>query len=183
MADTAIELLSSLHIIEYVEKDQPISIGSASSEPLFSQQYALHNIGQNIQGRNGQEDEDIGLIEAKNNSKLTQPNVPPIIVAVIDTGIDLDHPDLVNNIWVNTGEIPDDGIDNDGNGYIDDVTGINLVAGNNNTDDDNGHGTHCSSIIGSSNNGLGIAGIAGDFVKIMPIKILDANGSGSLRNL
>lgn len=98
-----------------------------------------------------------------------------IIVAVIDTGVDYDHEDLTDNIWFNENEVPDDGIDNDGNGYVDDYYGINLVAGSGNGDDDNGHGTHVAGIIAAQNNNLGTVGIAYN-VKIMPIKAAMASG-------
>lgn len=102
-----------------------------------------------------------------------------VIVAVIDTGIDLNHIDLRDNIWRNTDEIPGNGIDDDGNGYIDDVNGWNFVADNNNPTDDNGHGTHVSGIIGAQNNDFGTVGIAYN-VQIMPLKA--GNSSGYFNN-
>ena len=100
---------------------------------------------------------------------------PSVIVAVIDTGVDYDHEDLAQNMWFNPGEIPDDGRDNDGNGYVDDYYGINLIAGKGSADDDNGHGTHVAGIIAAQNNNLGTVGIAYN-VKIMPIKAAMASG-------
>lgn len=98
-----------------------------------------------------------------------------VIVAVIDTGVDYDHEDLAGNIWVNSDEIPDNGIDDDGNGYKDDYYGVNIVAGSGSGDDDNGHGTHVAGIIAAENNNLGTVGIAYN-VKIMPIKAAMASG-------
>ena len=98
-----------------------------------------------------------------------------VIVAVIDTGVDYDHEDLAGNIWVNENEIPDDGMDNDGNGYIDDYYGVNIVSGTGNGDDDNGHGTHVAGIIAARNNNLGTVGIAYN-VRIMPVKAAMASG-------
>ena len=100
---------------------------------------------------------------------------PSIVVAVIDTGVDYDHEDLADNIWKNENETPDDGIDNDGNGYVDDYYGVNIVAGTGNGDDDNGHGTHVAGIIAARNNNLGTVGIAYN-VKIMPVKAAMASG-------
>jgi hypothetical protein len=103
-------------------------------------------------------------------------------VAVIDTGIDFNHPDLQGNIWVNPGEIANDGIDNDGNGYIDDVRGWNFVTNTNNPQDGNGHGTHVAGTIAAKgNNGIGVAGVAWN-AKIVPLKFLSDTGSGTTAN-
>ncbi len=102
---------------------------------------------------------------------------PEIIVAVIDTGVDYNHPDLKRNIWVNKDEVPSNGIDDDGNGYVDDYYGYDFVNNDGDPIDDNGHGTVVAGIIAAEiNNSLGVAGIAQ--VKIMVLKVLDRNGSG-----
>jgi len=103
-----------------------------------------------------------------------------VVVAVTDTGIDLEHPDLVENIWVNGGEIPDNGVDDDGNGYVDDVQGANIISPSSAPDDDNGHGTHVAGIIGAvTNNNEGVAGVCWN-CRLMPIKWVSADGTGSL---
>ncbi len=104
-----------------------------------------------------------------------------VLVAVIDTGVDTQHPDLAPNIWQNYAEIANgaNGIDDDGNGYVDDFHGWNFVAGNNDVYDDQGHGTHVAGIIAAvSDNGVGIAGIAPN-ARILPVKALDVNGYGT----
>lgn len=101
-----------------------------------------------------------------------------VVVAVLDTGVDRNHDDLKNNIWTNSGEIADNGRDDDGNGYIDDFYGWNFDGNNNSILDVDGHGTHVSGTIAAENNGFGVTGIAYD-AQIMPVKVLDDFGSGS----
>lgn len=104
------------------------------------------------------------------------------VVAVIDTGVDYNHIDLRNNIWTNTREIAGNGIDDDGDGYIDDVHGWNFVDNTNDPIDRNGHGTHVAGTIAGENNGFGVTGIAYN-AKIMPIKVLNDSGSGSISSI
>ena len=104
---------------------------------------------------------------------------PDVVVAVIDTGVDYNHLDLRNNIWVNTAEIPDNGKDDDGNGYIDDVYGWDFVGNDKDPMDDNGHGTHVAGIIAAENNKQGGIGVAYN-CKVMVLKA--GNSSGYFNN-
>ncbi|WP_341525004.1 S8 family peptidase [Nostoc sp. UHCC 0302] len=101
-----------------------------------------------------------------------------VVVAVVDTGVDYTHEDLKNNIWTNSKEIAGNGIDDDGNGYVDDQYGWNFANNNNSTLDKEGHGTHVAGTIAGENNDYGVTGIAYD-AKIMPVKVLDDSGSGT----
>lgn len=101
-----------------------------------------------------------------------------VVVAVIDTGVDYTHPDLKDNIWVNEKELNGKpGVDDDGDGFIDDVYGWDFANNKPNAMDDNEHGTHCAGIIGATLNGKGMVGVT-QKVRIMPVKFLSATGSG-----
>lgn len=101
-----------------------------------------------------------------------------VVVAVVDTGVDGSHPELSSRMWVNPGEIPGNVIDDDGNGFIDDVYGWDFVGSDNDPADANGHGTHVAGIIAAANDGIGATGVAFG-ATIMPVRVLDANGAGS----
>ncbi len=105
------------------------------------------------------------------------------VVAVVDTGIDLGHPDLAANIWTNPGEIPDNGVDDDANGFIDDVVGWDFEEDDNDPSDRNGHGTHVAGIVAAvGNNGLGVIGMSWG-AQVMALRGLDADGFGSSYDL
>jgi subtilisin family serine protease len=123
-------------------------------------------------------DADIDATEAWD----TATDATNAIVAVIDTGVQYDHPDLAANMWTNPGEIAGNGIDDDGNGWVDDVYGIDTVNGDGDPMDDLFHGTHCAGIIGAvGNNATGVAGVCWN-ARIMALKFLDSGGSGDTVN-
>jgi subtilisin family serine protease len=101
-----------------------------------------------------------------------------VVVAVVDTGIDIKHSDLDNNLWTNPGEVANNGIDDDKNGFVDDIHGWNFIDGNRDVSDRDAHGTHISGIIAAESNDFGATGVAYD-AKLMPVKVLDDVGNGT----
>jgi len=106
-------------------------------------------------------------------------NADPVVVAVIDSGVLRNHPDLQDRLWTHPGEIPDNGLDDDGNGRVDDVCGWDFVQDDNDPTDQNGHGTHVAGTIAAvMDNAIGVAGVS-PAVRIMPVRGLNAAGYGS----
>jgi subtilisin family serine protease/Ca2+-binding RTX toxin-like protein len=178
--ESALAKYSTSSLFEYIEPDYIVTAGALTpkstipNDPSFTQLWGLNNTGQS----GGTVDADIDAPEAWD----IQTGNPNLVVGVIDTGVDYNHQDLVGNIWTNPGEIAADGIDNDGNGYIDDVRGWDFAYNDNNPMDVYGHGTHVSgTIAGKGNNGIGVTGVAWN-AQIMPLKFLDDSGSGSTSN-
>ena len=171
--EAAAERLRVDPTIAYAEPDYLVhTTDTFPDDPLFSDLWGLHNTGQTG-----------GTLDADIDAPLvwdTFTGSHSVVIASIDTGVDYTHPDLVTNMWTNPGEIPDDGIDNDGNGYVDDVYGIDTFNDDADPFDDNGHGTHTAGTFGGvGGNGVGVAGVNWD-VQIMALKFLGADGSGSL---
>jgi serine protease len=162
--------------VEYVQRDHYLKAHATKpNDELLEECWGLDNTGQTL----GEIDADIDAPEAWDITTGSS----DVIIAVIDTGVDYTHSDLAANMWINAGEIPDNGIDDDGNGYIDDVHGISVIAGEVSGDpyDDHaglGHGTHVAGILGAvGNNSKGISGVNWN-VRIMALKFLDSSGGG-----
>lgn len=174
-----IQKLNKIPNIEYAEPNYIVYPAASSNDSYYNYLWGLKNIGQNIQGSVGIPNIDINVEKAWTKTEGS----PNITIGIIDTGIDINHPDLKNSIWKNPGEIPGDGIDNDKNGYIDDIYGWDFVNNNNSVYDGTGdsHGTHVAGTIAAAkNNTIGVAGVAPK-VKVMSLKFLGNNG-GTISN-
>jgi len=159
-------LLAAVPLASYGAPLQP-------DDPLFSQQWNLFTPDAADQGPTPD-------IQAPLAWDITT-GIPNTIIAVLDTGVDLDHPDLGGKIWVNADEIPDNGIDDDGNGYVDDVHGWDFVDGDNLPDDPDGFGTFGAGVAAAAtDNGVGIAGIAWRAL-VMPLRVRTIDDQGRSR--
>ncbi|MFC2158198.1 S8 family serine peptidase [Acidobacteriota bacterium] len=161
-------------LVEFAEPDKIIHLSKLPNDSRFGSLWGLHNLGQS----GGTIDADIDAPEAWNVTTGSR----SVVVAVIDSGVDYNHADLNPNMWVNPGEIPGNGVDDDGNGFVDDVNGINAIDNDGYPMDviNDPHGTHVAGTIGAAgNNGLGIVGVNWT-CSIMALKFIGDDGGGSL---
>jgi thermitase len=184
LTDKAFARFSSNPEIEYIEPNYIITLNKAGGvgeevkapkDINFKKQWGMKNDGKN--GRIfgvGLAGEDINILRAWS---ITQGS-KNIKIAVIDTGVDYSHPDLLNQIDVNVAELKGrPGVDDDNNGFVDDIYGYDFANKDGDPNDGHGHGTHCAGVIGATHNEIGVAGIMKN-VKILPIKFLTDEGSG-----
>jgi len=158
--------------VELVEPNYIVSANVLPNDPDLSLLWGLNNIGQS----GGTADADIDTPEAWD---IETGATAPVLVAVIDTGVDYNHDDLKDNMWINPGEIAGNSIDDDDNGYIDDVYGYDFSNNDGDPYDDHSHGTHVAGTIAArGDNGLGITGVSWG-AKIMAVKFLSGSGSGT----
>lgn len=149
-----VERLLSTGLFKYVETNTIGRYTELPNDPDFDQQWGPHNTG----GGGCTEDADVDAPEAWD----TETGDPLVVVCIMDSGTEVSHQDLANNIWVNEGEIPNNGEDDDENGYIDDYWGWDFENNNGDPTGSYFHGTHVAGIVGAeTNNGMGISGVAG----------------------
>lgn len=165
--EDAVQLAQADPRVEYAEPDYILRPAVTPDDPFFNQQWGLHNTG-----AGGIAGADIGAPAVWDVTQGSE----DVIVAVIDTGTELSHPDLQANAWINPGETAGNGIDDDGNGFVDDINGWNFHGNNNNTGPAGDfHATHLSGIIGAvGNNGVGVTGVAWR-VKLMALKFISGD--------
>ena len=199
---TQLAVLNADASVRVAEQNHSTVLCGFEESKFFDAQWALHNTGNYTYyindlpiARSSLADIDINLPEAYEALDKLSPT-RTVTVAVIDTGIDITHPALSEHIWINENEIPMNGIDDDNNGYIDDIYGWDFYHNDNTVchyqvtdlgkisalpEDNDNHGTHCAGIIASSGDIFGVAG--GIDIRILPLKIHGgANASGSVSN-
>ena len=166
-----VEKLKELDVVDYAEPNYKVYMleeaegeicSNPTQNPLYKEQWGIGRLN----------------ISAMWNLPLVNRRRP--VIAIVDTGVDINHPDLKDNIWINPKEGDGNSAqDDDENGYVDDINGWNFIDNYLNVSDDNGHGTHVAGIAAACNNALGIVG-ANPFAYIMPVKVLNSDGSGDI---
>ncbi|MFQ5591591.1 MAG: S8 family peptidase, partial [Phycisphaerae bacterium] len=160
--------------VVYAEPDYAVHTAVFPNDPDFGVLWGLYNTGQTVNGDPGTAGADIRASQAWD----LWSGDPEFRIAVIDTGIDYTHPDLMGNIWTNASEIPGNGVDDDGNGWVDDVHGYDTYNEDGDPLDDNFHGSHVAGTIGAvGNNAVGVSGVAWR-CRLVAVKAFDSAGGG-----
>ncbi len=154
--------------VESVEPNYLRWIKASPNDTRFAEMWALKNTGQTVDGTKGTSGADIKYVEAWAKAK---PVTGEVVVGVIDTGVEVTHPELAPRMWTNSAEIPDNNIDDDGNGYRDDYYGFDFADNDKDPTDVSDHGTHLAGTIAAQgNNGAGVIGV-NDRARIMALKV------------
>ncbi|HEY9060903.1 MAG TPA: S8 family serine peptidase [Pseudobacteroides sp.] len=166
-----LEELKNSPYVEYAQPDYKLEKFEVPQDDSFYKQWGLYNRGQAINGQSGTTGVDINACSAWNLSKGNE----NVIVGILDTGIDINHPDLKNSIYINAEEIPGNNLDDDNNGYVDDINGWDFINSDNTVFDninEDFHATHIAGIIAAKHNGQGVCGISPN-IKILPLKFFN----------
>ena len=174
--EAALNALSRLPFVESAEAD--FVVRAVTNDQFYGLLYAINNTGQVVASQSGTFDADMDVAEAWSLSI----GDPDLVIAVIDDGVEYTHPDINDQMWVNPGEVVD-GVDNDGNGYVDDIFGYDFYSNDSDPYDDNnintgqgGHGTHVAgTICAEGNNSIGIVGVVQQ-CRIMALRFLGPQG-------
>jgi len=174
--EAALNALSRLPFVESAEAD--FVVRAVTNDQFYGLLYAINNTGQVVASQSGTFDADMDVAEAWSLSI----GDPDLVIAVIDDGVEYTHPDINDQMWVNPGEVVD-GVDNDGNGYVDDIFGYDFYSNDSDPYDDNninteqgGHGTHVAgTICAEGNNSIGIVGVVQQ-CRIMALRFLGPRG-------
>lgn len=178
--DSAVKSLNKNSLVAYSEPNYIYRANKVPNDPMYGQLWGMKNIGQK------DSDGQVGVagidIDAESAWEITTGNRKTLI-AIIDTGVDYNHPDIKDNVWTNVAEANGQaGVDDDANGVIDDIHGYNAITNSGDPMDDHGHGTHCAGTIGGhGNDGVGVVGVNWE-ANIMGVKFLDKDGSGTLED-
>jgi subtilisin family serine protease len=167
----------------YAEPNLYRRAARAPNDPYFDRLWGLHNTGQSVAGTSGTADADIDAPEAW---EVTVGSAG-VSVAIVDSGVDLIHPDLAPNVWTNPDESgagrESNGLDDDQNGYVDDFRGWDWVEADKEPSDANGHGTHVAGTVGArGDNGVGVTGVSW-IGGLMALRVLDEDGGGTVADL
>lgn len=180
--DSIVTDLRARDEVEYAEPNYLIKLGTVTpTDPQFSQQWALHNLGLGVPW-DPNHDGNLDVFSSTPNVDIKASQAwdittgsPDVIIALTDTGVDITHPDLAQNIYTNPREIPGNGIDDDNNGFIDDVHGFNVADQNGDVSDAFGHGTQMAGVMAAvMNNNVGLTGVCQS--KVMPVRFYKRYG-------
>ena len=171
--------LEGLDSVVWAEPNLPVKAGAAATDdPYFDLLWGVSNTGQTVEGAAGEPGVDVNALKAWDTTRGGG-----TVVAVVDSGVAADHPDISGNIWTNAGEVPGNGVDDDRNGLVDDVHGWDFWDWDNTPDDYHSHGTHIAGTIAATgDNQTGTVGVAPE-AKVMPVRVLNDSNAGRIADV